>query len=747
MTGLNVLDKKAADVGLQNNIKQLITDEAYEQISNKFPRLVPRIVGIDILEMIDDKTAVGAAVIMTDAGRILVPIIYTNGIVDATTFLYNEEFDTMLALTKKTVKFITEDAPGIEGQAVSDTSIKNVDPGNIRNLFIPPKTYSPKIASGTGGLLFAIAEQSPLVKTALAQKLTTDFKYRKVFADNYGKEAVDYIEKTAKAYKDYMASKDTTPPDTAFSIQELSAKDWMEKNAAFDEFGKYGYVISQGKFYPSKSLEKIATNASRLKKILGSDTLETIPVNKPGAFIAFDAVSLDPVPLVIYKDDKGLPFVFSKKEISFDDKEKLAASLSCNNSGDIYNLSNKDDYIIGQRVNVFDAGAIPLKLARKDRDRLKEDINHILFLKDGEIISGKRVFSPDIRETFSYIALNLGDDTAVIYKDSDMNYRKVGNIIYIGDAHVAILSKPDTFNRANAIKLLTNNNIDTQSTGEIVKVAYDAGDYYYNGSRYNLRGVVDALLKEGYDKYSIYTITKTAAENGEAAMAAVNAKLDMLSNMIMNLAGKIESVSSMVQGGQQPVEQPTMAQVESEQAAQEQAQDPQVQQLDQGTAADIGYAANQGTFDGQGVYGPMQQQPQDAGLANVDAQQPVPGDVQPQQEVPEGMNASIDPEVLQTLAQLKDSKVMDVGVLGTLGIDQEMSEIVASYRDDLLHGVSAIGRILFNMMVRREALSKQYGDGKYKKLVDSMKNIFIKTSDLYVEVTMMGVEANAQVGH
>jgi hypothetical protein len=80
-----------------------------------------------------------------------------------------------------------------------------------------------------------------------------------------------------------------------------------------------------------------------------------------------------------------------------------------------------------------------------------------------------------------------------------------------------------------------------------------------------------------------------------------------------------------------------------------------------------------------------------------------------------------------------------------LGLDSEISEIVSGYRDDILHGVSAIGRILFNMMVRKDALSAQYGDAKYKRITNSLRNIFVKTSDLYVDITMMGVEANVQV--
>jgi hypothetical protein len=322
----------------------------------------------------------------------------------------------------------------------------------------------------------------------------------------------------------------------------------------------------------------------------------------------------------------------------------------------------------------------------------------------------------------------------VIFKNSDAQYKKVGNIIYVGDKNVAIVQHPDTINQ-KATSLLRDTNAELQSTGEIVKLAYDAGEYYYNGKNYSLPGIVDKLLKEGYDKYSVYEITKTAAENGEAAMAAVSAKLDMLSNMVMNLAGKVEMLSQQAQGlSSLPAQEPIPQEAAPEQAP----------QIDAGASADIAAAAQQSAAEPQGIY--AAQEPQAVEQPAME-QEPVPGDVPPQPQDTAGMNQNIDPMVLQTLAQLKDSKVMDIGVIGTLGIDEEMSTIVASYKDDILHGVSAMGRILFNMMVRREKLSEQYGDGKYKKLVSSLKNLFTKMSDLYVEITMMGFEANAQVEH
>jgi hypothetical protein len=775
MTGLRALDKTAKDKSVENNIKQLVTEEAYSQISDKFPHLISFIVGVDILEMIDEKTAIGAAVLMAEGGRVLIPIIYTNGIVDATTFLYNEEFNTMLALTKKTAKFISNTATGIEGDVVTDNSIKNVDQGNIRGLFIPPKTYSPKIASSTGGLLFAVAEQYPLVKIALAKKLSTDYKYRTIFEDTYGHEAVEYIEKTAASHEQYQLSKDVTPPDVAFSIKEIATKDWIEKEAAFDEFGRYGYVISQGKFYPTKSLEKVASSLSKLKRLTGSDTIETIPDNQIGAFMAFDAVSLSPVPLILYKNKYGTPIIASKHNISVADKDRLATLCASGSSdfagsSDLYNMRNNDNYIVGNRIGIFDAGAIPFMVARRYMEPMFcTGEYHVLLLKDAEIVFGARVSPDAITDLLGSTTIDVDDIKIVITRNSNQSYKKVGNVIYIGDAHVAVMREPMTISQKGAITLLTNNNADTQGTGEIVKVAYDSGDYYYNSRHYTLDGLVQQLLKEGYDKYSIYNLTKTAAEEGSTEMVAVNAKLDMLSQMVMNLAGKVETVASAIQRFQQDSSMqlglantvdPAQQQAVAQQLAAQQEATAQQQPIEQGAMADMSNVAQQSTFDNQGggIYsqqeaaaqqqGPAAQQ--QAGLGAAEAQMPVPGDVPPQpqdaqQQVPEGMNPNIDPEVLQMLAQLKDSKVMDVGVLATLGLDSEISEIVSGYRDDILHGVSAIGRILFNMMVRKDALSAQYGDAKYKKITNSLRNIFVKTSDLYVDITMMGVEANVQV--
>ena len=785
--GLQTLNKAAADKGVENNIKQLIVEEVYEQLSAKFPKLIPAIVGVDVLDMINENTAVGAAVLMPSETRILIPVVYTNGLVDATTFLYQEDHDSMIALTKKTVNFIMGDTPGIHGSPVPISTKKGTDPGDIKSLFVPPQTYTPKVASGTGGLLFAVTERYPLVKVALADKLQTSRAYRAVFEENYGPEATDYILKTAYSHAEYVMNRDVTPADAAFSIEEILAKDWMEKQAAAEEFALYGFAISQGRNTPTKSLVKTASQIPALKTLLGTDTLETIPPHASGVYRVFDAVSLSPIHVLLYKTPHGHSEVISSAPISYEDKDRLRAICSSHNmpSGGI------EGDVIGQESDIEKfPGILPFEYGKHRIGSIGggfslrgEASPHLIIVKDKKIIFGTMLTKASLSAGLGNTAINTPSGTKiVVQRNSSQPFKKIGNIVYAGDLNVFIVEdSPAPIGLENGAILLNTSNIDLHEGDNTVHLTCDAGHFYYKGMGHTLREIVMRLLGDGFDKFSVYRLTKTAATQGEATMTAVDAKIDMLSGMIMNLAGKVESLSSAMQAqgmqqGAPAMQQGAPAMQQGDPSMQQgdpsmqqgtpnmQQGDPGVQQGDpnmqQGApaiqqgdpqaSADMAYAANQSTFDNGGVYGQQggqmpEQQPQ--GLAQAEAQQPVPGDVPPQQPDTSGMNQSVDPEILRTLADLKDSKVMDIGVIATLGIDAEMSEIVASYRDDILHGVSAIGRILFNMMVRRAELSKQIGDAKYNKIVSAMRNIFVKLTNVYVDIASMGLEADAQVDH
>ncbi len=304
------LEKEAGEGSLENNIKQLITDEAYSQISAKFPKLVPNIVGINIIEVIDNETAIGAAVLGVSGKKLLIPIVYSNGNVDAITFLYSEDDDMILALTKKVVSVIVSSSPMLEGGVPGKNEGQNFDIGDIHKLFVPPKTFSPKTASETGGLLFAVLEQSDLLKTALAEKLK-DPEYNKIFSEIYGEEATSFVSESALSKE--ASNLDETESIALFNMQEIMDSEWLEKKAAMKEFALNGFTISQGINTPKYSMEKTASVATKLKAITENESLTTIDGGRPGIYNVYRMGDLKPLTVVISKpltaSDIGTPSI------------------------------------------------------------------------------------------------------------------------------------------------------------------------------------------------------------------------------------------------------------------------------------------------------------------------------------------------------------------------------------------------------------------------------------------------------
>jgi hypothetical protein len=125
-------------------------------------------------------------------------------------------------------------------------------------------------------------------------------------------------------------------------------------------------------------------------------------------------------------------------------------------------------------------------------------------------------------------------------------------------------------------------------------------------------------------------------------------------------------------------------------------------------------------------------------------QSPVDGmspEEQPPAELQDGMNPSVDAETIRMLRELKDSSVMDMGILASVGAATELGDVIMNYRDDIQSGVSATGRILLNLMTKKETLEENIGAAKYKQLVSTMKPLFIKMSDMYADIYYLSLES------
>lgn len=733
MNGLGKLDertlaKQAGEGSVENNMKQLITDEAYSQISSKFPKLIPYIVGVNIVEILDDETAIGAAVLSIESEKLMIPVVYTNGNVDATSFVYNDDTDIILALTKKVAGVLTSGSAGLSGGPASSKESQSFDIGDIHKLFVPPKTYSPKVASATGSILFAVAEQSDLVKTALANKLASDSEYKDIFTEVYGEDAVRYIEESS--LNKVASEKDMTSPEVKYSAEDIMSSGWLNKTAAMQEFALNGFAISQGADYPKYSLIKTASIATRLKAITGDQTISTIDGMRPGVYTVYKLNSLKPLELVVADDISGDKN--SRPEVIYGPRGIFGNDGVLEGNG-----------VIGKQVNLSDSSAFDGFSSIKDyvgKGRVK-----LAFIKGGEIFGYLGIFldSENISESLGRIVISypFGSkvQSIVVEKNSNATPVVVGSTLYTGDKNVLITKKtPEDIERAAVVK--TSNIGEPETQRKLVKVAYDGVEYIYKKAAYSQPSLVNELLAEGYDKASIYALVKTAKDNGSAEFAAINAKLDMLGNIVMNLAGKVDAVTAQAQPQQASEtfasQDGGLSEAQGQQGAgqaEEQGGQPQDSSL-----AMPDDASGMPTQEQQDA---LQQQQQ----ADISADQQMLMQQQPSQEDISGMNTNIDPEILKTLSELKDSSVMDVGVIAAIASNNDIANVVSQYKGDILYGASAIGRILLNALVKRNEVIEQIGEPKYKQTVNSLRAVFQKISDLYVDITRLQLESDGQM--
>jgi hypothetical protein len=126
-------------------------------------------------------------------------------------------------------------------------------------------------------------------------------------------------------------------------------------------------------------------------------------------------------------------------------------------------------------------------------------------------------------------------------------------------------------------------------------------------------------------------------------------------------------------------------------------------------------------------------------------QQAMQGEQQGQSPIQDGMNTAIDPQVLSTLAALKDNSIMDVGIVSMLANSNGIGEVIRDYSEDILKGTSAIGRILLNLMIKKNSTIEEIGDKKYGQLIKTLRKIFSDTSNLYADILLMELESDGKM--
>jgi len=751
---------KTADDGNQT-VNELINQEAYSQLSKKYPDLVPYILGIKDVENIDDNTILSSAIVSNGEVRLIIPIIYAAGKVDATSYIYNPDADIMFALTKKVVNFILGKNKSL-GNAVSATNV-NFDSGNIRKLFIPPKTWSPKIANSN--FLPQIVEAYPEVKIALLEKLSNDSFFAEAFEKAYG-DFAEVLKKEASAINAIINSE----PVVVTTRQELVENDkLLDKEAALKEYIENGIYIQHGRMLPNKTLVKKSSLQSKLNSVFNGEELEVIN-KETGCVLGVDSITYLQVPMLslpVYGSKYSHPVLI---DIMFDNNFKtLEFESFVGKSDDKCTALNKAVDVTPQNlISLLPNLALVLMDGQKPLGFIPviipfSTINKIQLIDD----KGDR-----------YV-LNIGIgsvphiDKIIILKNSDRKPLQVGNVITIGDKNIKLYPCKVDPRRLLTFKEYSIGLRDTDNQDNLIKVSYDRGTFYINSTPTSASGLAQTLLSQGVDKNSIYSLIKEAKDNGSVEVKAISSKIDMLANMLMNAVGEIKKVEDKVKTLTERIDGTAgqNATVQEDDLGQDMQTDSQEQygevsdpmnsnesliatqneagapQLDPETQAAIAMQAQQGAetppmFSLEDNSAPDQTPDmQQIGIA-------APTDMaanneQSQQGLIDGVNPLANPDVVETLLQLKDSPVMDTSFLSVILSDKNVSLVIQDQLQNIVLGITGLGKIVFNIQLNYNSLSGSMGDSKYKSVLNNMKSLFKKMTDMYVDMVQKSEQYNA----
>ena len=695
--------KIAAESDVKKNLDTLISKQAYEDITSKFKELGPLILGISIVQRMSETTILAAAKLAIPDKSIMIPIVYSNGKIDSTTFIYNEDTDILLGMTKKIVEIITTDSGSIDGAAVSQGGL---DGGSIHQLFVPPRNFSSKVANS--GMLLRMMETSDLLKKAVHEKANRDWEFRKELVSQYGDEILKLARDGDINIKRKESLIDKSSPAILWSRKDIFDSDWIEKEAAIKEYSISGYAISEGKDTPSLSLVPIQTVKEKIMSKIDSNEVESFTSSSVGAFVLYDqegneieVFSGQKTPLG-YGKINGTDYISCSKRLSIDiDIAYAATKLSLSNTKDLSKFS----------LSLFKKG-------KKNPRGFTEasNSNSLVIIHNEEVLysfGDTSLNREDIRESLGSFTIEKTYSNLAIIMEKGCSKKPIliDGIIHTGEDNVKVIKRSaERGDKLYPLRMASLNK--TASENEVVSVSFDGAEFLYKQSMYSKQGVVSELLSEGFDKHSIYGLIKTAEEKGGASLEAINAKIEMLSTMMMNLAG-------------------TKASPAPEGLSAMPAQAPQVAPAQQVTPAPEAAQTLAPQSPVEGMSDPMQ------GMSP---------EQQPEEEVAglqeNGMNSSVDAETLRLISEnIKNSSIMDMGVLASVGASSELGEVILNYRDDIQSGVSATARILLNLMTKKDSIEENIGSAKYKQLTSTLKPLLVKMSDMYADIYYLKLES------
>ena len=699
---------KVAEDGKRNNgVVQMVTEESYSILNSTFPKLTPFIVGVDMADKTEGTSIIGGANLIINDTKYIIPIVYNGKKTVTGIMIYSEEHDTMLGLTKALVSKITSSTSGIDGTSSSKKIA--FDKGNINSLFIPPKTFSPKVASGS---LFYSAMEDPDVKKVFSDAMNSSSDMKDFISSEYGQDAVDsihqgHMEKVAKEQVDMSA------PEVISTFEELSNTDWIFKKAAAKEISNYGISISSGEGNANKSLIPLESQESILKSLFHTEATEVI--SNSGFYKIYD---------------KGTgKLIHAFVEVSKDKTLGHKRSKVFSDGAVEYDCYG----VVGVPVNPEEVSF----LRYPSRESLV-DLDCMIILKDGKFYKELDDLS-NLSFTMSSAKFRDNEDKVdvEIGFNSDSQPMISMGTIFVGDSNVRVIPKNGGSISPAVLADLESEEFSRNhyQSNKIVKLVKDpSGKFVFEGKLIGKDVVAKLLLDRGYDKMSVLMLAKTAASKDESSFVSVDRKLDEIAGMISNLSGRISVVEKTVteisnEEKKEKIEEANEKAEKIESANQQQELEPQQQ-------PQIG-----GFIDSASGFAPLNQAPAEDPLAQQQAaeaqnQQTLQAEQNFQQQlIGVGVNPNIGSETLASLKDFKDSTAMDISAITMLAQNSEIGEALAGLLPQFQEGVSAIGKMLFNFIAREEIIVNSIGEKNYKKTVMDLKTILVKTTDLYIDIT------------
>lgn len=696
-----MLSKEASEGISSKNLDKLITEEAYSQISATAPGLIPMIVGVNIDEKTSDESSkIGGASLIIDGTKYVIPIIYNGKETFAGMFIYNEDTDVMLSLTKKLAKRIVGSGQTLSGSA-QDKKVA-FDKGNVKKLFTPPSTFAPKVASSS--IVYTAAEND-IVKVAMAKSINESTMLKNMFVNTYG---IDFVESLERSLIEKTASEtllDKSEAEVISSFEALEKSEWIFKEAAARELAQYGVSISVGEDRPTKKLVSIESPSSIITSKLGVEAIEEITT--AGIYKTLNKNGMVPE-YAVYDGSRVLYSEHGRTER----KGAVGAEAELDEVP-FLRLLNRDSARGASKILILSGG------------KVKEILN----INDASFTMGSIVFN----------TTRKGTSKIVIKVDSNDDIVTSMGVSYIGDKNVRILNTDFT----KSFDPVTLSDVDNGSfakdfyeSSNIVKIQKDpSGDFILGGKMLSYENAARKLIGDGYDKLSVLTLLKTSKEKGSAAFAEIGYQLESISSMIQNLSGRVGTIENALQQVQQP--QGADAQQQPQQQPQQQgdglANVPQ-QQSEQQQPQIGGFIDNASGFaqDGaQAQQDPMAQQQQEemARQQQLQEEQDFKAKV-----LSEGINPDMDPAILSSVMELKDSQVMDVSALTMIAQGSNIGAALQDLSPDFQNGVSALNKILFNFMARESEAVSIIGDKQYKKTILDLKSMAIKSTDMLIDI-------------